>query len=102
MTKNSKTSTTLLAIGDSNGSLSIWVPKMRPIILEEFLDSLIIDMTWDISEKILIVGGLGGEVGLVDLHGLDMRLSTKEEFLKLLEVIVYFPVRPSILRRRRI
>ena len=37
MTKSSKTSTTLLAIADSNGSLSIWAPKMRPIIIEEFL-----------------------------------------------------------------
>lgn len=37
MTKVSKTSTTLVAIADSNGSLSIWAPSIRPIIIEEFL-----------------------------------------------------------------
>lgn len=59
-------------------------------------------MAWDLSEKILIVGGLGGEVGLVDLNTMDCRLSSQEELLKSLEVIVYSSVRPIILKMPRI
>ena len=34
-------------------------------------------MAWDISEKVLIVGGLGGEIGLIDLTSVDFRLSSR-------------------------
>ena len=42
---------------------------------------MIIDLTWDLSEKILFAASLSGEVAIIDLNSLDFRLADREAFL---------------------